>query len=343
MPRVRLRDTESCRSVLMKIAVVGAGALGSLVGGLLARKDENVTLIGRSDHVEVIQREGLRLSGTLGDHVVRLKAQEEMTEKPDLTIFATKTQDLEKACGCVSSLVGRGPAITMQNGIRCDEIACRYFAPWQVVGCVVFCAVSFLEPGRVECQVRGWLSIGDPFVPDSSRLRWIRQLLQRALPVHISHDIQAARWAKLIGNLNNALPAITGLSLQEIYASESTSRLALRLMKEGLGTLSAAGIRLYVSPVSGAMRLGENLPDPLLTALFRALAGTRLGEIPMFGSTWQSVMRGSSTEIDYLNGEIVALGNRIGHPTPYNAHVVNLVREVERSGEFRPVRELWPE
>ncbi len=62
----------------------------------------------------------------------------------------------------------------------------------------------------------------------------------------------------------------------------------------------------------------------------------------MFGSTWQSIRRGSRTEIDYLNGEIVALGEKIGHRTPYNAHVVRLVHEVEESGEFYPLEKLWP-
>jgi 2-dehydropantoate 2-reductase len=113
-------------------------------------------------------------------------------------------------------------------------------------------------------------------------------------------------------------------------------------MREGLETLSAAGVHTDRSPQALAMRLIARLPEPVPLALLRLTARTRLGEIPMLGSTWQSVMRGSPTEIEYLNGEIVALGARMGFPTPYNARAVELVREVERSGRFRPPEELWP-
>lgn len=337
-----LPEDRSAYFGVMKIAVVGAGAIGSLVGGLLAERGEDVTLIGRGEHIRTIQREGLRLDGVRGNRIVRVKAQEGLNERPDLVIFATKTQDLAEACRDVAPIIGESPVITMQNGVRCDEISRRFFAPEQIVGCVVFSMASFLEPGRVESQVRGWLTIGDPFVSDPSRLRKVQATLEKAIPVHISRDIAATRWTKLIGNLNNALPAITGLPLQEIYASKSASRLPLRLMREGMETLSAAGIRTDRSLYSAAMRLGAHLSEPSLVNLFRTLARTRLGKIPMLGSTWQSVVRGSATEIDYLNGEILALGNRVGRPTPYNAHMVQLVHEVEKSGEFRQLEELWP-
>jgi 2-dehydropantoate 2-reductase len=327
----------------VKIAVVGAGAVGSLVGGLLAARGEEVTLVGRPAHVGAIRRHGLCLGGLGRERVLRVKAQERLTERPDLAIFATKAQDLAGACEVTAPLIGGAPVITMQNGVRCDEIALRFFAPEQVVGCVVFSMATFLEPGRVDCRVRGWLTIGDPFVSQPSRLLGIKATLQKALPTRLSADIRATRWTKLIGNLNNALPAITGRPLQEIYLLRSSSRLPLRLMREGLETISRAGIRLDGSPLSLAMRLAARLPEPIPVALFRALARTRAGEVPLFGSTWQSIMRSSPTEIDHLNGEIVALGTSIGHPTPYNARVVRLVHGVEASGRFYPPEELWPD
>ena len=278
----------------------------------------------------------------MGERAVWPKAREDLIERPDLTIFAVKVQDLAGACRGAAPLVGEGPVITMQNGVRCDGIAGHFFVPEQIIGCAVYSMATFLEPGRVDCQVRGWLTIGDPFVSKPSRLREIGATLRKALPVHVSRDIAATRWTKLIGNLNNALPAITGLPLQEIYFSEGTSRLPLRLMREGLETLSRAGIRMDNSPQAWAMRLSAQLPEPVPIALFRLLARTRLGRIPMFGSTWQSIMRSSPTEIDHLNGEIVALGASAGYPTPYNARMVRLVHEVEDSREFYPPEKLWP-
>lgn len=326
----------------MKVAVVGAGAIGSLVGGLLAERGADVTLIGRALHVRAIRQWGLHLGGAVEDRTIRLKAKETLEERPDLAILAMKTQNLAEACRSVAPLVGESPVVTMQNGVRCDEIARRFFAPEQIVSCVVFSMATFLEPGRVDCQVRGWLTIGDPFVSRPSRLQDVRATLQKALPVHVSRNIGATRWTKLIGNLNNALPAVTGRSLQEIYFSRSTYGLPLRLMREGLETVTKAGMRTDRSPQALAMRVAARLPEPVPIALFRALARTRLGKISMFGSTWQSIVRGSPTEIDYLNGEIVALGREAGYPTPYNARVVQLVHEVERSGEFYPLEKLWP-
>ena len=330
------------KSGSLKVAVIGAGAVGGLVGGLLAEAGEDVTLIGRAAHVERIRERGLRLRGVVGERVVRVDAAESLEERPDLAVFAMKTQDLAAACREAAPVIGRNPVVTMQNGLRCDRIARRFFDPAQVVGCVVYSMATFLEPGEIECGVRGWLTIGDAFSPRPSRLREIKRTLEKALPVRISRDIAASRRTKLVTNLNNALPAVTGRPLQEVYFSDQTSALPLRLMREGLETLSAAGLGIDRSPQALAMRLAARLPESVPAALFKAASKTRLGGTPMFGSTWQSVMRGSPTEVDYLNGEILALGERIGHPTPYNARVVRLVHEVEESGRFRSLEELWP-
>ena len=330
----------------MRIAVVGAGAMGSLLGGLLAERGEDVLLVGRSAHVEAIRREGLYLGGVVGERVVRLEGSEQLRERPDLTVFAVKTQDLDAACRAAAPLLGRGTVVTMQNGVRCDAIARRHFAPEQIVGCVAYSMATFLEPGRVQCWVRGYLALGTPFGTSngirSGRLGMAEATLKKALPVRTSRDIGATRWTKLLGNLNNALPAATGLPLQEIFLGRPTSRLPLRLMREGLSILSAARVRTDGSPQAAALSLVARLPEPATTSLLRGVARTRLGKIPMFGSTWQSVVRGSRTEIDYLNGEIVALGERVGLAAPYNERVVRLVHDVERSGEFYPPEALWP-
>ena len=147
----------------MRIAVLGAGAMGSLLGGLLAERSEDVLLVGRRAHVEAIRREGLYLGGVLGRRTVRLESSEELRGRPDLTVFAVKTQDLDAACRATAPFVGQGTVVTMQNGVRCDAIARRYFEPGQIVGCVAYSMATFLEPGRVHCWVRGYLAVGSPF------------------------------------------------------------------------------------------------------------------------------------------------------------------------------------
>ncbi|WP_273889087.1 ketopantoate reductase family protein [Rubrobacter naiadicus] len=327
----------------MKIAVIGAGAVGSLVGGLLSAAGEEVTLVGRGEHVRRINESGLRLSGVGKERILHPKAATFLEERPDLLLMATKTQDLAEACREVAPLVSEEtPVITMQNGVRCDEIAREFFRPQQIIGCVVFFSASYLEPGEVRWQVRGHLIIGDPFVPDPERLRRVREVLKKALPVRISRDIRASRWTKLIFNLNNALPAITGLPMQHIYFSPDTAAIPLRMMREGMEVAHRAGFGLDFSLPALAMRTMVRLPEAVPRRILGVLGRTPVGREPIFGSTWQSIRRGARTEVDYLNGEVVRLGRKMGLDTPYNERVVELVHEVERKGEFLSPEMLWP-
>ena len=316
--------------------------MGSMLGGLLAEAGAEVTLVGRARHVEAIERGGLRLNGVGGERTIRLKATEKLGYPVGLAIFAVKTQDLGAACQEVAPMVGRGPVVTLQNGVRADDIAAEVFGRDQICGCTAFSMASFLQPGEVSIHVRGWLTIGAPFEARPGLIGEVRRMLVKALPVVVAEDIRAVRWTKLIGNLNNALPAATGLPLQEVYFNPSTARLPLRLMREGLSVIAAAGLHTDSSPQALAMRLAASLPEPLPLAIFRLVARTPLGSLPMLGSTWQSIKRGSATEIDFLNGEVIRLGKKVGIPTPYNLRAVELVREVEKTGEFFPLKSLWP-
>lgn len=310
---------------------------------MLSAAGEEVTLVGRGEHVRRINESGLRLSGVGKERILHPKAATFLEERPDLLLMATKTQDLAEACREVAPLVSEEtPVITMQNGVRCDEIAREFFRPQQIIGCVVFFSASYLEPGEVRWQVRGHLIIGDPFVPDPERLRRVREVLKKALPVRISRDIRASRWTKLIFNLNNALPAITGLPMQRIYFFPDTAAIPLRMMREGMEVAHRAGFGLDFSLPALAMRTMVRLPEAVPRRILGVLGRTPVGREPIFGSTWQSIRRGARTEVDYLNGEVVRLGRKMGLDTPYNERVVELVHEVERKGEFLSPEMLWP-
>jgi 2-dehydropantoate 2-reductase len=118
--------------------------------------------------------------------------------------------------------------------------------------------------------------------------------------------------------------------------------LSARVIRDGLGTVQAAGIRLASLPeVSvGLFRLLGLLPLPLAGALVAMRARRIEGQWPLLGSTLQSLKRGQPTEIDFLNGEIVRLGRELGRPTPLNDRLVELVHEVERTRRFLRVEEL---
>jgi 2-dehydropantoate 2-reductase len=109
----------------MKIAVVGAGAIGSVVGGLLSKAGEDVTLIARKLHVYAIRHEGLMLDGPFGRKIIEVKAAENLDFKPDLVLFTVKTQDVESSIKEIKPFISGVPLVTMQNGVQSDDIVAR--------------------------------------------------------------------------------------------------------------------------------------------------------------------------------------------------------------------------
>ncbi len=320
----------------MRIAVLGAGAIGSSVGALLAENGHDVTLVGRPDQVRAIRDGGLQVDGALGGFAARVRAAEALDALPDLALLAVKTQDVEAAVRGSGSHLRDVPLVTLQNGVRSDEIVARQLPPDKLLSAVVMVTATYLEPGRVTLVDRGRLVLGRPHGPRDALAEEIARVLDPAVPTSVSDNLVGAHWLKLIMNLNNALPALSNRTLREVSASPFLRQLAVRLMREGIRVADHGGIRL--EPLEGVplrtVRLLARLPAPWAGRIFAARARRLGGRWPVLGSTLQSVRRGRPTEIDFLNGEIVVQGQRLGVPTPFNATVVELVHEVERSGKF---------
>lgn len=328
----------------MKIAVIGAGAIGSVVGGLLSKAGEDVTLIGRKPHVDAIRQRGLLLEGESGKTVIHVGAAESLDFRPDLVLLAVKTQDVECSVREVRSYVSGVPLLTMQNGVRSDDLVAGILGEEDLISSVVTFHSIFLEPGKVSFSnpTSGVdLLIGEPFGINANRLQHLSALLNRALRTHISDDIRGAHWTKLIWNLNNAVPAVTGLSIQENNRYPRIRELNIGLIREGLQVIESAGIR--TAPVPGVplslIKTMVKMP-PSVSSLVVKSKTRSLGKTPVLTSTLQSIRRGRSTEIDYLNGEIVNLAKKKGIATPLNSLMVELVHQVETAETFLTVDEL---
>ena len=153
----------------------------------------------------------------------------------------------------------------------------------------------------------------------------------------MTDDIVGAQWTKLLINHVNALPAITGLSVQEVIADPGLRRVMTASMRETVRVARRLGIRFgKVQGVDGRV-LGAIGSAPLaFGAWFPKTLGARMGSVPNPGSTLQSIKRGQLTEIDFLNGAVVEAATAGGIPTPINQQIVDLVHEVERTGDFIP-------
>jgi 2-dehydropantoate 2-reductase len=325
-----------------RIAVVGAGAIGSVLGGLLARAGEPVTLIGRPAHVAAIQRDGLRIDGAHGAFTVLVPAQEALDFRPDLVLLTVKAQDVEEAVRQIQPQAAGVPLVALQNGLRSDETVAEWLGSETTIRCVVFFDALYLQPGEVTSLAEGSLVLGLYAPGDPSRLRPIQERLNRVVPTTITENVVGAKWTKLLTNaMGNSLDAMTGQSLAVAMEESSLRRIGVCLMQEGLAVSRAAGVRLEPLPGLPLTALKIMLRAPLpLAAAFLGRAARRGRSAESLTSTLQSLRRGQPTEIDYLNGEIVRVGREVGVPTPYNATAVALVHEVEERGRFFSVEEI---
>jgi 2-dehydropantoate 2-reductase len=328
----------------MKISVIGAGAIGSVIGGLLSKAGEDVTLIGRKHHVDAINQNGLILDAESSKMVIQAKAAENLDFKPDLALLTVKAQDVVSSVRKVQPFLSSTLVVTMQNGVRSDDQVEGLLGKENIISGVVTFNGQFLEPGKASYSIpfsKTALLIGEPFGNKGSRLQTLSALLNKAIGTDISEDIRAAHWTKLIWNLQTSVPAITGLSYQDSYQYPEVRELAISLLKEGLKVIKAAGIKTAnvsgfpMEPIETIAR--ESLP--MASTMLKKI-GESLGRVPVLGSTLQSIKRGTSTEVDYLNGEIVNLGKNMGIPTPINSLIVGLVHEVESTGKFLTINEL---
>lgn len=328
-----------------KIVVIGAGAIGSIVGGLLSKAGYDVTLIGRKDNVDEINQHGLIIDGIFGEMKIDIKAKECLSFKPDIVFLAVKTQDVKTAIEENKLFISNSIIVTMQNGMESDKIVASILGQDNIFSSVVFFGGNFLESGKVTLinyNKKGSLVVGRAFGDENETTKKIIDILNEALPTKGTSNIVGAHWTKLIFNQSNAIPAVTGIPMQEIVKNKKLVKLQIMLMKEAFYIVEKSGATPYSLPGApiSFIKFLLNLPLIFSIPLFR-LQANFLGNLPSPGSTLQSINRNKSTEIDYLNGEIVRLGEKIKTPTPYNSVIVNLVHKVSKSKRFFSADEIW--
>ncbi len=332
----------------MRVLVVGIGAVGGVIALRLKRAGHEVHGVARGDTGKILAEHGLTLSGAMGDATGRFPIHSAPPADVDfdLVVLATKTQDLGNAVREVARVVRTEvPVVTLQNGLRADTIAAEFVSPGRVIaGVVVFDAVS-LEPGKIHVQRNGVILLGAPFAggdPDLALteggpdVAQVAKILSDAVNTRVVKNVRACRWTKLVLNLNNALPAITGMSLQACYRDPGVARVGAAALREGVTVARASHERLGRLPWASPFLLAlvTILPEFLAVAIIRMRMKRALGDADIWGSTYQSIARGRSTEVDYLNGEVVRAAARVDAPAPVNAALVAMVNEVAESGRF---------
>ncbi len=326
----------------MKIAIIGAGAIGGVVAAYLKKAGEDVILIGRRDQVDVINSHGLAIKGVRGSETIKIPALTHLDKPYDLVIFAVKTQDTERAYEDNSEFLERGGfVLTTQNGVQADNILSGHFErDRQFSSIVMFCA-TYTRPGEITFNFEGDWIIGRPLMPLDPATHEIAQVLGKAFKMVTSPDIMGQKYLKLFLNFNNCIPALIGKSMQETFSDIDLCRLSVMLLKEGVDMANRADIKLVSLPDFPKERIYGMAQMPLEQAagiINKTLPA--LSKEPLYGSILQSIMRKRPSEIDFINGEIVHLADYFKLSAPLNSKIVDMVHEVERTGKFFRVEDV---
>jgi 2-dehydropantoate 2-reductase len=224
--------------------------------------------------------------------------------------------------------------LVVQNGLDGIRTASAELPDSPLLGGLALFATSYLSPGRITVTSALPIAVGTataaPEVVDR-----VVEVLREALPVEVLPDLQGAMWTKLLVNHVNALPAITGLSVQQTVADRRLRRILAGSLRETVRLANAIGVRFATLQGLPGWALPWLGRGPLwLAARLPVLLARRMGEVPNPASTLQSIRRGQLTEIDSLNGAVARIARENGRRAPINAALVDLVHEVERTGVF---------
>jgi 2-dehydropantoate 2-reductase len=319
----------------MKIAVIGAGAIGCLVAGYLKLKNEDVLLIGHPESVKAIKEKGLVISGVRGNASVRIDVSEKLDCEADLVILAVKTQDIPTALKENAGGLRKAFLLTTQNGLQADYIAAQYVDRERIFTSIVMFGGTYLTPGAVVHNFEGSWIFGRIFGKPDEELLSIVNTLKAVFPSVVTEEIKGMKYLKVFVNANNCIPAILGVSMQETFADPFTSRAAVAVWKEGMDIVSRTGTHLADLPDFPVSRLTRltSLPEEEAAKIFSGIM-TNLSTEPLYGSILQSIKRGRASEIGYINGEFVTLAKSHDLDAPLNEKLVELVHQVEREKKF---------
>ncbi len=319
----------------MRIAVIGAGAVGGVIAALADRAGHEVEVTARGAQLAAVAERGIHLTGHWGEHTARPRASETLTVTPELAVLCVKAQDAHAALAANAPHLEDVPLVVVQNGLGGSEAAAAQLPGTPVIGGLALFAASYLSPGEVAITTPAETYLGAlPSTPQSA-FRFAVDTLGAFLPVAETPNFAGAQWTKLIVNQINALPAITGLSVQRTVADARLRRVLTASMREAVAVARAHGVRF--EPLLGlsdpVLRLFSAAPAGLAQLLPRLMA-RRMGSTPNPGSTLQSIRRGQLTEIDHLNGAVVQQAQDASRTAPLNAALVALVHRVERERTF---------
>lgn len=312
----------------MRCTVLGAGAIGSVVGGFLARAGHEVTLLGRPAHMEAIARDGLRVSGIWGTFRVRgLRAVASPdlldTEPPDVVIVSVKSYDTAAVAPVAARIAGPETLVcAYQNGLGNAEILAEAVGWERVVGVRAIYGVWMPDPGNVDVTVIARPTALGTHHADApaDRVRALAEAMDDAdLPTEYDEAITTTLWGKVAYNcMLNPLSALLDVPYGALAGRAETRQ-----------TMEEVARELYAVGQARGVALAPATPEAYIEHFYRALLPPTAAH---YASMREDLRQGRRTEIDALNGAIARMGAEAGVPTPVNALLTRLIKARSAAG-----------
>ncbi|TDG06524.1 ketopantoate reductase family protein [Paraburkholderia guartelaensis] len=305
----------------MKIAILGAGALGCAIGAALTEGGHETWLLDRSPvHVETMRRDGLLVDDDNGTRRIAVRAATQASEigAADVVIVLVKSFHTDAAMRGALALIGPETLVlSLQNGLGHEDVLADIVGRERVLAGKTYVGGVLRSPGHIQSGVTGKATyIGELDGQLTRRVKTIAEAFNAAgLLTTVSDNIMGTMWDKLLVNVaTGAITGITRLTYGQLYDEPLLKATALAAVSEAIAAALAAGIRLSMTDPEQAWTLAaEGLSPAFKTSML------------------QSLEKGSVTEIDFINGSVVRWGQRLGVPTPVNATLVACIKGIERA------------
>ncbi|MFX1513113.1 MAG: ketopantoate reductase family protein [Promethearchaeota archaeon] len=313
----------------MKLLIFGAGAMGSLFGGLFALKNHEVILLGRGAHIETINQNGLMLQSNGITSVAHVKATcslKEVDNNVDFVIISTKAFDLASVCKKLRQWENKSvPIIILQNGLGNEEIASNYLKKDRIHRILTSEGALLKKPGLIEKTGHGSSLIGW-FLESSKSIEFTKKFAVAAtavgLPCQVITNLQQAVWEKLVVNSAiNPVGALTELKNGEIIEQDWGKQLLRNIARETVNVAQANNIKIEIeNPEELPVRVASETKDNICSML-------------------ADIKKGQPTEIKYINNAIVEVARKRGIEAPLNTMLTALVTLKEQKKlAIRPLK-----
>lgn len=328
----------------MRIAIYGAGSLGTILGAFISKAGVAIELINRNKaHVEALQTKGAQVVGTMQFcQPVVAYTPEEMNGQYDILFLMTKQQHNAEVVKMLKNyLAPDGVLVTFQNGLPEMQIA-AVLGEERVLGCTVAWGATLQSPGVCELTSEPdalSFSLGAISDKRSKHFDKVKELLEMMGTVDIEENFLGTRWSKLLINAAfSGMSAVLGCTFGEVAGPHESRRIVQALIKECIDVCQAGGIR--IEPVQGKdiVKL-LNYTNPLKRAFsFFIIPIAIRKHAKLKASMLQDLEKGKLTEVDAINGAVSEYGRKVGCPTPMNDRVVEIIHNIEQ-GKLRPCLE----